>query len=402
MTGRRLLDLAALFNASRGVIHNHVSLRSKQLEVYSQTSTLALAVRNQTNRITKTIKAGSILASRLNEDGPVWTSDKFSRSTKEEPTTSQKSAVGPPRSPTALIDQDHFYKRPTGDSAVDRLPVGEFDIRQEKADRYPSPDGTIPPTKFDLEAQTIDKEVFSDCAQHGMLKKPLDTHGMKQVSSNKSTISIPTMGLNPENEKVRPLRSEAYLPSSSTANAPRYSAADSLSEGHDQDNFYQHSPQTSPTLASRVKLPIYASNVQERDAHLSAGTVFPDSFYSAGRPEASYFPEEDEIPEGVNTDLFHSPRIARILGVKTQSRRSDRLRLKETTDTQGDTASQVDHSQHTINVHTPYEKRKDVDSGVLEAGSTQLQSHEEENDVVELGYNVSKRVRYAHLGYNYC
>jgi hypothetical protein len=72
MAGKRLLDIAALFNASRGVVKKHVAFRSRQIDAYNRTSTLARAVRNQTDRVTETVKAASFLVSRLNEEQPSW------------------------------------------------------------------------------------------------------------------------------------------------------------------------------------------------------------------------------------------------------------------------------------------------------------------------------------------
>ncbi|KAH8803270.1 ABC1 family-domain-containing protein [Xylogone sp. PMI_703] len=76
MAGKRLVDLAALFNASRGVAKKHVALRARQIDVYNQTSTLAKAVKYQTDRVTETAKAAAFLASRLNESPPAWTVDE--------------------------------------------------------------------------------------------------------------------------------------------------------------------------------------------------------------------------------------------------------------------------------------------------------------------------------------
>ena len=69
MTGRRLLDVAAVLKVSHGVAAKHVALRQHQLELYSKTSSLAEAVKSQTDRITLTVKAASILAERFNGPG---------------------------------------------------------------------------------------------------------------------------------------------------------------------------------------------------------------------------------------------------------------------------------------------------------------------------------------------
>lgn len=67
MSGRRLLDIAAIYRASRDVAAKHGALRKGQLDVYSRLSSFPRAVRSQTSRITETFKAASALSQRLSE-----------------------------------------------------------------------------------------------------------------------------------------------------------------------------------------------------------------------------------------------------------------------------------------------------------------------------------------------
>lgn len=72
MAGKRLLDAAKLFNAARNVGKQHLVLRQEQWDVYSRTSSLAKAVKSQTDRVTVTANAAYELAKRMNETGPSW------------------------------------------------------------------------------------------------------------------------------------------------------------------------------------------------------------------------------------------------------------------------------------------------------------------------------------------
>ena len=81
MAGRRLIDAAKLFNASRSIVKQHINLRSQQLDVYSKTSILAKTVKNQTDRVTLTAKAAVALAERFNE--PPYTTSQTSRGQDE-------------------------------------------------------------------------------------------------------------------------------------------------------------------------------------------------------------------------------------------------------------------------------------------------------------------------------
>jgi hypothetical protein len=94
MAGKRLLDVAALFNASRAVAQKHLTLRSQQLETWNNTSSLAKAVKNQTDRVTETAKAASFLATRLNESAPSWTADDIPSPDKRSIAARQRAEAG--------------------------------------------------------------------------------------------------------------------------------------------------------------------------------------------------------------------------------------------------------------------------------------------------------------------
>lgn len=66
MSGRRLLDAAAILKASRGVVTKHLALRQQQLDNYNKTSSLGNVIKSQTDRVTLTVKAASALAGRFN------------------------------------------------------------------------------------------------------------------------------------------------------------------------------------------------------------------------------------------------------------------------------------------------------------------------------------------------
>jgi aarF domain-containing kinase len=246
MAGKRLLDLAALFNASRGVAQKHIALRSRQLDVYNRTSTLARAVRNQTDRVTETAKAASFLVSRLNEDAPAWTSE----SPEDKPSQQSNDATGA-KSPSPAP------KPKTG------------------PEQEPSHGGPKGHTLSADAARTIQRQ------------------------------------------------SELQIPSK-TADAVGDPVVDPLEEGHDKESFYHRSGHTSPALSSlpRVKIPKHVSNAQGSSVEFPDGQINSDSFYNAGERKGQVSsvaaePEEEPIPEGIDTNLFHSARVAKLLGGQT-------------------------------------------------------------------------------------
>ncbi|KAH0009118.1 hypothetical protein KCU80_g21588, partial [Aureobasidium melanogenum] len=90
MAGRRLLDAARLFSASGSIAKHHFNIRSQQWDVFTQTSSLAKAVKNQTDRITLTARAAYALSRRVNETGPAYTQ----ATRHEEPIPSQETVQG--------------------------------------------------------------------------------------------------------------------------------------------------------------------------------------------------------------------------------------------------------------------------------------------------------------------
>ena len=361
MSGKRLLDLAALFNASRGVAHKHIALRGRQLDVYNRTSTLARAVRNQTDRVSETAKAASILASRLNESAPAWASevadDQPAARSKDGETIPRKDAAegkAPPSKTEEGLEQDHFYKGSQSNSALDQKPTEDLQIQQEKADRYPFPDGTIPPAGADINVPSVGPDDVSKGSKCEPLTEPSVTDGLKPTSS------IPTSAARPlsSNTARRIQRhSEEQIPSK-TADALGEVTQDSLEYGHDEDSFYRTSGHTSPTLSSlpRVKIPKHPSSTQE---DTSRG-LNSDTFYNVGKgqnvgqiPSVAAVPKQDQIPEGINTDLFYSPRIAKMLGGKTHGGRDQALELKGVKNTPVERTDLAEgKDQDTFNVRT--------------------------------------------------
>ncbi|KAK4899159.1 hypothetical protein LTR27_003389 [Elasticomyces elasticus] len=83
MSGKRLLDAAALLTTSSSIAKQHFILRRQQWDVYTRTSSLAKAVKSQTDRVTVTAAAAAELARRFNETGPVWEQQQTRRDARE-------------------------------------------------------------------------------------------------------------------------------------------------------------------------------------------------------------------------------------------------------------------------------------------------------------------------------
>jgi aarF domain-containing kinase len=83
----------------------------------------------------------------------------------------------------------------------------------------------------------------------------------------------------------------------------------------------------------RVKIPKQTENKQSNDEHVQYGGINSDSYSatSAGEnsiPAEQAVLEQERVPEGTNTDLFYSPRVAKMLGGRTQVSSKGDLRMK--------------------------------------------------------------------------
>jgi aarF domain-containing kinase len=255
MGGKRILDLAALFNASCGVAEKHIALRRRQLDVYNRTSTIAKAVRSQTDRVTETAKAASFIVSRLNESAPEWATE----ARDDEPTRRPNTA--------------HNARRTTSST--------ETDI----------PENTDSPRPTSLNESSVQATIGST------------------LSANAA--------------KTLHQQLEFQIPSR-TADGADESAVDPLVKGHDADIFYQKSGHTSPSLSSlpKLKIPRHPSSSQGSGIGLSR-RINSDLFYNNEESQqqassADAAPKQKQAPEGINTDLFRSRRVAKVLGGNIQ------------------------------------------------------------------------------------
>lgn len=329
MSGRRLLDAAAIYNASRGVASKYVALRKSQWKSYSKTSSLVNAVRSQTDRITLTVKAASALSERFNNNSPTYSTQARRRS-NSDPKDSIPSSESVQRVDQTVrkkegLEQDHFYQRSVENYAAEPPPGSELGVKQEKAKRSPLPDGSMLPANFNTKVQQQD--VFSDVSRIEPPKSPLCEDEASQnsvwepASSGRTSTPDPAkdVGKSPA-DRARKLQRQAekQIPSQS-AEPPEIPG---------QDVFQSPSSETSQSLSSlpRVKLPKVTEDRQEGDKAVHDGQINPDVFYSSipkdqehNVPKAQTVPGQMQLPEDMYSGIFQSPRVARMLAAKPKS-----------------------------------------------------------------------------------
>jgi aarF domain-containing kinase len=349
MSGKRLLDAVALINASRAVARQHLNIRVKQLDVYSKTSTLAKALKgSEISKVNTTLSPNlQTQPFRDTTTRQEAQSANASSSAQHIPSSESVQESHNQQGNVEGLEQDHSYRRE--DNAVtDNVPEDELHIQQEKAKRHPLPDGTIPPAEEEVDSHNTSQEVFNKRPSTEPVKEPLgkdepSTNTLEPESSNRSSIPDPkteTTGhheLSSDVAKILQRQSEFQIPSR-PADPPAEEAYEvngapgedgpELGVDQEQDTFYRASDTASPVLSAlpRIKLPKNAGDIQGGDSHIK-DDVNADVFYSSDATEKRAAisqnqakSSESEPSEEMINQIFHSPRVARVLGSKGQFR----------------------------------------------------------------------------------
>jgi aarF domain-containing kinase len=156
MAGRRLLDVARIAQAAHSIAKQHIALRSEQLNVYNKTSTLAKAAKDQTDRVTLTVKAAIALADRLGEaEKPYanysWPAEEETRPQDDFVTTTTGVRKESPTSASSTDDPIPAH------AETDHRDASDITADGINSETFPTPSSTptndepeIPPLGVDL------------------------------------------------------------------------------------------------------------------------------------------------------------------------------------------------------------------------------------------------------------
>ena len=341
MTGRRLLDVAAIFKASRGVAAKHVALRQNQLDVYSKTSSLAKSIKTQTDRVALTVNAASDLAERFSRPGPDRSTQasQSRRSSQSTPTRSQDgvSGVNERSEKRSGLSQDHFYERSDQNARVELPSENSLALKQEKAQKYRLSDGSILPAD-PAEVPKRDKESYSQLPQTETVRAPLADgrketgEGQKPTSSGKMSIFNSAVGgdstTSGKDENLQQ-QAEKQIPSQAAEHPPAaHSGEPSLEADRDQGVFHTPSLSAERVMSAlpHIKSQTNIMDAQEGhelvpDARTNRDVVYPSTSNSEklAIPQAQAIPEQAQPIDEAYTEIFHSPRVARMLGGQPRS-----------------------------------------------------------------------------------
>ncbi|KAL8673851.1 MAG: hypothetical protein Q9168_001763 [Polycauliona sp. 1 TL-2023] len=300
MSGRRLLDAAAIFKATGSVVSKHAALRTHQFDAYQKTSSLVKAVRGQTDRVTFAARA----ASAPSGHGPQSSGSYSTQPSSQNPTApipkvpSHDSVQNPGRTPVTKegLEQDHFYERSQQNSTEQSVPKHDIGVKQEAAKRYPFPDGSVPPAESDLTSNI-------ELASAGRKSNPNPSNDSASLSP----------------DEARKLQREAEKQIPSQAAEP---PAPKSGVGQEQDVFHTPPRDAGRVLSAlpRVKLPKNTVDEQSSVNGVPDQGLNQDVFYSSvpndqeqALPEQQAVPQQREPSEDMYSELFHSPKVAKIL-----------------------------------------------------------------------------------------
>jgi len=321
MAAKRILDAVALFNASRNVAAKHVDIRLAQVDLYSRTSSLAKAVRSRAEpNFTSAVQRFS-QSSPLNGHSPQAT---------DIPTACRTAESSPPRNTDEGMKQDHFSERSGEHPVTDTVLEETLDIEQSLANGQPLPDGTIPPKDSPVGQNIGNPESYSERHVLGNEQHPQQqkrqghSDDIGAISSNQSTITDPTATkyqLSPDAARKAQRASEWQIPAmpAGPPNSEGFRPDVASGEGsefsveQEQDTSYQPPGSASSMLSAlpQDRLPKVEWDVQGGDPHIPNG-INADVFYSGEKLKETQ--TNDEPSEEMLSQIFSSPKVARLLG----------------------------------------------------------------------------------------
>ena len=398
MAGRRLLDVIALYKASRGIASSHISLRSHQLDTFSKTSSLAKAVQSQTDRVTLTLKALSVLNDRLNGPLPSQYSTTANnpndrRERESIPRRDSVGGEGQARNQTQGLEQDHFYKRSEENTITQPVPEGDLKATQKTAKAGTLPDGSIPVESIPSK-DSVDGTHDLPSRKQGLEQD----HFYQRSQENTTTQSVPNSDLTPKQEvaKGTALPDGSIYVADSKITAHEWTGHDvsgstPVTDASERTRLLQHQAEqqipsqsaeapnagewkippsgSGPVLSSlpRTKIPKATEDAQGSSKGFK-NTINQDVFYTPGSDRSDeVLPDSDKTAqpsEETYAQLFHSPRAAKLLKGKPDASKA----------------------QVTTNVQAMIE-------GQGKSTATPASSGDSEKDVYSLAADIAKELR---------
>ncbi|KAL4793480.1 ABC1 family-domain-containing protein [Aspergillus venezuelensis] len=264
MSGKRLLDVIQFLNVTKSVATKHLAVRQRQLDTFTRTSSLTKGIKNQTDGLILTAKAAAALAKRFNDTPPSRSPTTSASHSKPSP-TSQQHAQNEVKIPSSATGTG----RSTEAIQLDVSPQQEEFYRPSRdlaAEPAGKPSVQVPGATSGAQVG-LDKDINADVYQ-----SPVRAPQVNDASG----------------VEVSPQQEESYRPSPDPAAGRARSPVDQIP---------QATSSTQAGLDKDINANVYQS--PKKTANSSAPFI-----------------EQEDLPEEMMKDLFHSPKVARNLSRK--------------------------------------------------------------------------------------
>ncbi|KAL3495605.1 ABC1 family-domain-containing protein [Aspergillus germanicus] len=257
MSGQRLLDAIQFLNVTKSVATKHLAVRQRQLDVFTRTSSLTKGIKSQTDGLILTARAAAELAKRFN-DSPL--DHATNRSEPSPPTQADQFRVE-----TQIPSSVTGASKDTGTGILDVSPQQEEFYRHSRepaAESAGTPRVIVPRATNDTQVG-LDKDINAD-----VFRSPV------------AAISVAAGGI-----ATSPQQEESYQPSLEPAATSTETPRNQVSQARST---------TQVGIDKDINANVYQSSV---------GT---------GKTAT----EPQDLSEDLMKDIFHSPRVARVLSRK--------------------------------------------------------------------------------------
>lgn len=328
MTGRRILDLLAILQASRAVA-SQIALHSRhKYNAYSKTSSLAHALQRRSGQAHAATKTSSTQGQTSNNPG-LYTSKVDSRDEYPSATPPNgKNYTSGTKGVEDSIGKDHSYASPNANSSID--PSSDaIKAKRETTRNSPSTD---------------------DNTSFGSDKKSLRT-------TTESTRPSPDEARRLQRRSEDQIPSEVAEPPPTSPQSETTKDLEGLHVDQEQDVFFRAPQKIGAVLSAlpRVKLPKYSETVQGTDEHLSHKNLNCEVFYSAVGKEiardstdADNPSQQQSLSGDMYSKLFQSRKVAAMMSgnnpsltkqAKNQSNQDQQHLRRPESGTEGDSPS---------------------------------------------------------------
>ena len=327
------MDFNTLLRASLVIASKQCGLQARQFDVYNKSSSLANAIKRQSDSAKTIIETASILTQQFSTAVPSYSTrvgkergEEIAIPSPESVTVDQKDAV-----PKQGIEQDHFYEWSQKNTTTQPILDGELEFEQNQATQTPLPDGTILPRNSDsagiMQGTTLVPESYIAGSPKHSPEYSLHGQAIIGISKGQGDNSILAQSDNHafiDRRRDLQYQAESQRPEWSTnspplgpikAHAGDWNDSVDVDQGH---GFSGSSNQgTSSVLSSLPRIPAATNHTRESTGSVHDEEIYQDVHYLLSRrsekrliPKAQSAPIQELFSDNIDTEITHSPNIA--------------------------------------------------------------------------------------------